>query len=435
MEQQIAKLKFSWELIKDLDLRNSILVSIQLFVNQNNISFEYNKKDLKQEQSQFVEDLMETLLTKNSDHELRERIETTIQDIGDDNLKEVSELISNINDAINIKSNNPKLLENMDRNVKVDDNSLEAKSLTGYTSLIKPSSGNSALFFASKIITKADLEKPIPKDIINSKYFNLHLIKFAEPLEVYLTKVSVLLNNMEDEFKFQKTHRIVNNDKIDRDYLVTKIIPNSLSNKITEKDALKINRKSLIKSFLIESLLDKTDQKIANTVFKINQNNEIVLIPIDFGETNNSYKHRYVHGLYPNFTEVYYDFKKNLQDFNIKAIKEDMIEFYSSYFKWTDGKDKIIENLNNCSEKEIVVALNDILHRYNEVESLLHKAELDPEFDKEKYYDSRVHPLEIIDAVKGVLKIAKDTIHEKKHLVKNLDDDISRSFAGGRTVD
>jgi len=108
MEQQIAKLKFSWELIKDLDLRNSILVSIQLFVNQNNISFEYNKKDLKQEQSQFVEDLMETLLTKNSDHELRERIETTIQDIGDDNLKEVSELISNINDAINIKSNNPK---------------------------------------------------------------------------------------------------------------------------------------------------------------------------------------------------------------------------------------------------------------------------------------------------------------------------------------
>ena len=258
------------KIVDNLDVRNAILFHVVDFVHKNadvriirNTDETIRSLDVQNQED--IENLMIVLLNGKIEDkiQLRNAIMLVLHQLSSNDLR---------TKIMNVLENNDKFeINSSKRTSDSSTHSRKIKDETGYCSIYKKPGGCSPSTVCFKQITSRDLDKPLKNNILGSKYFKLWLIKKAYAIsELYLTQVACVLHD--NPYKL----------RVAEGKLIIELIPdailqdNDLDNATNTRE---INKASIVKALMINTLLNNVDEKSGNTV----RNKEGVMIPIDFG--------------------------------------------------------------------------------------------------------------------------------------------------------
>lgn len=431
---KLKKLSNINQIIKNLDLTNSILVQISMFLNDNDKFSYIDDKDQriirKESDQKLVNDLMNVLLDKKilTNKELYEKTNQILKEIKGGNLTLKSKIqnIFKINkDKISNEENRWEELKLKNRSNQ-NENQIKYKNLDGFVPIYEKPGGIEQGDLNFKLISRPASSKEIEKysnSWENSKYFNIWMRKQAEhPVEIYMTKlVNLFYQGQENLYKVRPPKQ--KNQELQQ--ILVKFIPNvrkydEFENKFKKKinsdefDQMieKIDKRGLLKLLIANFLIINLDLNRGNILLRENKNNT-ELIPIDFsGDINKNSE---------TIESKIFDFISKLQNQNFKEMKEILINDYAIKFsncfqnsyKINDNKmiKSIIDldyQLSRISDEEFKEIITGMFSKYDEMKSIFneHKEIISNDIkNTKKKLESLKQNIENIENIKEIEKI------------------------------
>lgn len=400
--------------LRNLDLTNSVLAQILMFINNSDQYVGIDKKDARffrnENDKKLVNNLMDVLLDQKilSNKDVYEKSIKVLQDVDLEhplrqNLEKV--FISKDSEISNTEIRWIKLMHKNRVNSK--QNSLAFKDLQGFVAIYEKPGGIESGDLSFKLISRPASEKELQKysnNWENSKYFNVWMRKEAShPKEIYMTKlVNLFYQGKENLYKVRSPRK----QSTELDQILVKFIPNvvqysEFENKIEKLDDKefnlireKIDEQSVLRLLIANFLIQNIDVNTGNILVK-EQNNRIKLIPIDFSYFSKQ------------FTQDIARFTNAIKEQNFTEAKQILINKYAKNIASFDNEkcrnNEIVQSeidlryqLDKISDQQFRQILNEMFIQYDEMKSMLNDYAV--KTPKEKYNIEEIS--EIIEQMK-----------------------------------
>jgi hypothetical protein len=283
--------------------------------------------------------------------------------------------------------------------------------------------GNFGRYIYAKKIATGDLKSPKSSNILNSKYFDLYLIKeMRTPCDLIATQLSLILYGKVYEMKITPPRKKSIYDSFGghigytiRSDIVIKLIPNTIKSlSASELSINSSNSESIVKTLLVRCILGDFDEKLDNTV----KTNNGKLIPIDFGvfdeysaPRTDTYLITERYRLLLNFIRLGSkdECKKLIKNLNLSLERNLGMVIYEK------------ENNLKVSEDELMKIIESMFTSENikEVDEVIEYTKNDKEIN-DKCYDYMDNVKKMIDNIKSIYNLLQEKKMQEIPIANNI---------------